>query len=78
MSRNAYTLFEKNIFLEMGGDTRFSSEMGEQQTIIRNGGGRVQKCRQKWGGESCAAKGRVKKGYPPQGVFCTYPYTLFI
>ena len=69
MSRNAYALFEKNIFLEMGGDGRISSGMGGgHEMIIPNGGG-VPKCRRKWGGDSCAAEGRAKKGTPPLSLF---------
>ena len=38
MSRNAYALFEKNIFLEMGATREVHLEWGGHKMIIPNGG----------------------------------------
>ena len=75
MSRNAYALFEKNIFLEMEGDAKKSSGMGGTQDDYP-----------KWGVYPCVAKnGRglmgglrpCEKGYPlPQPVFGTFSKQL--
>ena len=54
MSRNAYALFEKHIFLEMGGMGEVHLEWGGHEMIIPKGG------------DSCTAEGRAKKGSPPQ------------
>ena len=67
MSRNAYALFEKNIFLEMGGTGEFHLEWGGHKMIIPNGG--VYPSAAENGGNSCAAEGRAKKGTPPLSLF---------
>ena len=65
MLRNA--LFEKKYFRKWG-NTRRSSEIEGTPDVQKKWGG-VWNCRRKWGGDSCTAKGRTKKGNPLRVFF---------
>ena len=65
--------FKKNIFLEMGGDMRCSSEMGGGDTRRSSKMGGCTQMPPKMGGGLMRGRRPPEKGYPPSGCFLHLP-----